>query len=104
MGGYFLDAGHIWGKPDGLSECIDVGPRNLGRLGLRIAKSLLFDPFPTTKFLTGEALDFKALYTIPHSGVRFYLFDNGTAGWFEAYDLVIEWCSGSSMILMPANT
>ncbi len=41
-GVYFVDAGHIWGKPDGLSECIDVGPRNLGRLWASCRKNLYF--------------------------------------------------------------
>ncbi len=81
---HFLDVGHIWGKPGGLSECIDVGPRNLDEFGLRVANISTFRSVPFSQLPEPKRnVDFKVRYTVPNSGVHIEMFDNGTAQWFQ---------------------
>ncbi len=76
---YFFDAGYIIGKPDGFSECIDVGQRNLEEFGLRVvnisaSRSVTFGHIPEPR-----RNDLKVRYFIPNSGGYLKVYDNGTA-------------------------
>ncbi len=81
---YFLDAGYILGRPDGFSDCIDVGPRNLVDFGIRV------DKIPASRSVNytlipelGRNVVREVLYRVPNSGLRFEVFHKGKSRWFR---------------------
>ncbi len=81
---YFLDAGYISDMPDGIYDCIDIGPRNLEDFGLRVAKIPAFRSFPYNQIpMPRRNVDLVVRYYTSNSGAYIEMYDNGTARWFE---------------------
>ncbi len=89
-GVYFLEAGFILGKPDGIATYIAVGIRNLEDFGLRVLKISAFRLVPITQFPKPSNADFKMRYSIPNSGKIMEMYDNGTARWFGYFQSISE--------------
>ena len=100
---YFFDAGYIFGKPYGSTECVDGGPRSLSDFGL-VARVI-----PRLKVLSNREIRIpqgtvhqKAEYGLRSSVRLFQMYEEGSARWY-GYNNKTSWNAPSDHITVFVN-